>query len=300
MANYNVLVIIVTYNAMSWAKRCFDSLVSSNIELDVFVVDNGSSDGTQQYIQDKYPKIIFKQSETNLGFGRANNIGLQYAIEHDYDYVYLLNQDAWVMPETLEELISVSKKHPEYGILSPMQLSEEMTGFDKNFRDHTCKSINSLTEDLYFGRPQSVYPVESVMAAHWLISADCIKKVGGFSLTFQQYGEDDNYIDRVYFYGMKVGIVPSAKAVHDRKYREQTKEQFLFHHFYKYYLVLFSQPRKVSISEWMKMIYSNILSSLKFKSFKLIQYTKQLIMNSCQIRSNRLRSMKIGAFLSVN
>lgn len=298
MVNCNILVVVVTYNAMPWAKRCFDSLVSSNIGLDVFVVDNGSSDGSQQFICNTYPDIIFRQSETNLGFGRANNIGLEYAIVHGYDYVYLLNQDAWVFCETIEKMIECHKINPEYGILSPMQLCAEANCFDKNFRNHTCMSLNLLTEDLYFGRPQEIYPVKFVMAAHWLISVDCLKKVGGFSPTFQQYGEDDNYIDRVHYHGMKIGIVPSAKAVHDRQYREQSREQFLFHHFYKYYLVLFSQPRKVLVSEWVKMIYSNIFSAFKYKSFRLIQYTVQLIKDSRQIRANRLRSTKVGAFLS--
>lgn len=293
-----ILVIVVTYNPMPWAERCFDSLKASSALHDVFVVDNGSSDGSQQYIREKYPDIIFRQSETNLGFGRANNIGLQYAIEKGYDYVYLLNQDAWVMPETLEELIVVSQKHPDYGILSPMQLSAEMKDFDKGFREHTCKDLSVLTEDLYFGRLSNVYTVDWVMAAHWLISVDCLKKIGGFSPTFQQYGEDDNFIDRVHYYGMKVGIVPSAKAVHDRQYRKQNREQFLFHHYYKYYLYLFSQPRRIHCSEWMKMIYSNIRSALNLKSFRLIQYTMQLIKDSRRIRTNRLLSMNNGAFLS--
>ncbi len=298
MVKCRILVIVVTYNAMSWAERCFNSLKVLSVSHDVFIVDNGSSDGTQQYIREKFPEFIFCQSETNLGFGRANNIGLEYAIEHGYDYVYLLNQDAWIFPDTLSQLIEAHQKNPQYGILSPMQMSAEMNDLDKGFCDRTCKGLTVLTEDLYFGRSQDVYTVEWVMAAHWLISIDCLRKVGGFSPTFQQYGEDDNFIDRVHYHGLMVGIVPAAKAVHDRKYREQTRAQFLFHHFYKYYLVLFSQPRKIRLSEWMKMIYSNILSALNNRSVTIIKYTFQLLMKSKQIRSNRLRSKQSGAFIS--
>lgn len=294
----SVLVIVVTYNAMQWAERSFNSLELSNIGLDVFVVDNGSSDGTQQFIQDNYSKVIFRQSEINLGFGRANNLGIEYAIEHGYDYVYLLNQDAWIFPDTLHLLIDSHQKNPQYGIISPMQISADMNDLDRNFRDVTCKNLSTLMEDMFFSRTRNVYSVKWVMAAHWLISVDCLKKVGGFSPTFQQYGEDDNYIDRVHYHGFKVGIVPAAKAVHDRKYREQTRAQYLFHHFYKYYLVLFSQPRQIRFSEWMKMIYSNILSALRNKSFVIIKYTIQLLMNSKHIRRNRFRSKQSGAFIS--
>ena len=51
-----LLVIIVTYNGMRWAKRCFDSLMTSTIVPNIFVIDNGSKDGTQTYIKDNYPQ----------------------------------------------------------------------------------------------------------------------------------------------------------------------------------------------------------------------------------------------------
>lgn len=292
-----ILVVIVTYNAMRWAERCFASLTSSSIKPDVFVVDNGSTDGTQQYVRENYPEIIIKQSKINLGFGQANNIGLRYAVDHNYEYVYLLNQDAWILSDTIENMVGCFEGQPEYGILSPIQMSEGADEFDRNFLNHTCRNLSLFTEDLFFSRVKSIYPVSHVMAAHWLISVQCIKKVGGFSPTFHQYGEDDNYIDRVLFWGMKIGITPSAKAIHARKYREQTRSQFFFHHFYKYYLVLLSQPRLLSISVWIKMLISTILSVIKYRSLVVIRYTLQLIMESRKIRHNRQESMQSGAFL---
>ncbi len=74
-----ILVIIVTYNAMQWAERCFASLRKSTVKPDMLVVDNGSNDGTQEYIQQHFPEVIFHQSRDNLGFGKANNLGLHYA-----------------------------------------------------------------------------------------------------------------------------------------------------------------------------------------------------------------------------
>ena len=91
-----LLVIIVNYNGMKWLERCLSSLTSSTVPSDVYIVDNGSTDGSQDYIRSNFKDAIFVQSEENLGFGKANNIGLQYAYEKGYEYVYLLNQDAWV------------------------------------------------------------------------------------------------------------------------------------------------------------------------------------------------------------
>ena len=80
-----LLVIIVTYNGMKWLERCLSSLIASSVASDVFIVDNGSTDGSQDYIRSNFKDAIFIQSEENLGFGKANNIGLQYAYEKGYE-----------------------------------------------------------------------------------------------------------------------------------------------------------------------------------------------------------------------
>jgi N-acetylglucosaminyl-diphospho-decaprenol L-rhamnosyltransferase len=69
-------IIIVTYNAMKWAERCFTSLRTSSVPVKSIVIDNGSVDGTQDYIKNNFPEVDFTQSQTNLGFGKANNIGI--------------------------------------------------------------------------------------------------------------------------------------------------------------------------------------------------------------------------------
>ena len=130
MKSNKILVIIVTYNAMKWAEKCFTSLRNSSVTSDVIVVDNGSTDGSQEFIHEHFPEVELIENKENLGFGRANNIGLRKALEDKYEYAYLLNQDAWVLPNTFEELIAVSEKHPEYGVLSPMQLKAVFNGLE--------------------------------------------------------------------------------------------------------------------------------------------------------------------------
>lgn len=229
-----VLVITITYNAMSWAERCLGSVKRSNCPADIYIVDNGSCDGTQEYIRNNYPEAIFIQNESNQGFGRANNLGLKYALDNGYDYVYLLNQDAWIFPDTIEKLIAVHNRHPEYGILSPMQCQANMHYMDSKFVTNVCNNIyrNQLINDLFFNKRRSIYEVPNVMAAHWLISRECVIRVGGFSPTFPHYGEDDNYCDRAHYFNYKIGIAPEALGVHDRADRVETKQRRL----YMYYI----------------------------------------------------------------
>lgn len=266
-----LLVIIVTYNAMRWAERCFDSLRKSTVKPDVFVVDNGSTDGTQAYIQEHYPEVMFKQSENNLGFGKANNIGLQYAIDNFYDYVYLLNQDAWVMEDTFERLVCLSKQYPDYGIFSPFQMNADMYHIDRNFVSNVLeyKSNPNIVTDLYNQKLLEVYPVAVVMAAHWFLTLECLIKVGGFSPSFPHYAEDYNYIDRLHYFGMKVGIVPSLKVVHDRGWREDDfpkKMQLLYTGFIK----ILSDPSMSVKKAFVLATYSALLEMFKHKSFQPI------------------------------
>ena len=149
-----LLVIVITYNAINWAEKCFGSLKKSNYAHDVYVVDNGSNDGTIDYIKNNYPSVLLYQSKVNLGFGKANNLGLQYAIDNNYDFVYLLNQDAWVFPDTFEKIIEISNHYKSYGILSPFQMESNMKHIDRWFKSVTCSydSSNELLDYLYLNK----------------------------------------------------------------------------------------------------------------------------------------------------
>lgn len=293
-----VLVIVVTYNAIKWLKYCFDSIYNSTLPLDVMVVDNGSNDGTQECIMRDYPNSILYQSKQNLGFGRANNLGLQYALEHNYDYVYLLNQDAWLKPNTLEVLININRKYPEFGILSPFQLQGNEQNMDVNFASSVCSyfSNNHFINDLYFSRLKEVYEVSDVMAAHWLISKDCIRKVGGFSPTFPHYGEDNNYADRAIYHGFKLGIVPIAVAVHDRESRKISKENEIYKT-YTISLMRLSNIYKVDNRPLFHLIFHMLYFAFKYNSMKPISYMFRILRNYRLIKSNNEVSKKECAFL---
>ena len=295
-----LLVVIVTYNAMQWAERCFDSMRKSTIKPDVFVVDNGSTDGTQAYIQQNYPEVKFIQSKENLGFGKANNMGMQFALDNDYDYIYLLNQDAWVMPDTFEKLIEVSQKHPEYGILSPFQMNADMKHIDVNFIKSACSwnSNANIFNDLYNQSLDEVYSVSFVMAAHWLITKNCMKKVGGFSPSFPHYGEDVNYKERAKFCGFNVGIVPSLRVVHDRGWRIDPPEKRIYMGYISSIINLSSPKTSCKVAIF-RMLNKNIKLVFKYGSAKPISNIFKVLSDIRKINENKKISItKDCAFLS--
>lgn len=215
-----VLVVIVTYNALKWVKKCLNSVEKSTLPADVLVIDNGSTDGTLPLIRTDYPRTRIIETGENLGFGAANNRGLRIAHDECYDFVYLMNQDAWLQKDTLEKLVVAHK--PEWGILSPEQLNAHGKR-DKRFRKKCGKYVDAALKGYH--NDTLVVEVPFVMAAHWLVSREAIATVGGFSPAFTQYGEDDNWIDRLHFHKMRCGVVPAASAVHDRGGRKLPREK---------------------------------------------------------------------------
>lgn len=204
---------------MQWIQKCLDSLERSSVRPSVICIDNGSTDDTIGFVRSYFPKVRLVESSHNLGFGAANNMGFKVALAEGYDFVYLLNQDAWVGRDTIELLIKAFR--PSYGVLSPIQ-NDAKGRLDKNFSKHCSRRLRVLKG--IEADESLVVEVPFVMAAHWLLSRKAIETVGGFSPAFQQYGEDDNYLDRLHYHGLKCGVVPAAKAVHDRAGRKITRK----------------------------------------------------------------------------
>ena len=211
-------IIIVTYNGMTWIKKCLDSIIDSGHFSDTIVIDNNSSDGTVSYIKKQYPEIILFEQKTNLGFGKANNLGMSHALNNNCDYVFLLNQDAYLEADTIVRMIEVHKENSEYGILSPIHLNGEDNKLDKNFSNYLrYDSNNYFYHDAIKQQLKSVYPVPFVNAAAWLLPVSTLKRIGGFDPIFFHYGEDDNYCQRALFHSLNTGVVTNAFIRHDRE-----------------------------------------------------------------------------------
>jgi Predicted glycosyltransferases len=217
-----IFVIIVTYKGQLWYDRCFSSFRESEIPLQTLVIDNASNDGTVEYIKEHYPEIHVIASEVNLGFGQGNNKGMRYALDHGADYVFLLNQDAWIEPNTLKDLIEIHTKNPEFGIISPMHLNADKTAIEKGLINYVADlkiTDPAWINDLYFGVIKEIYNTNYVNAAAWLLPRKTLETIGGFDPLFFHYGEDDNYLQRVIYHGMKIGICPKVRVVHDTERR---------------------------------------------------------------------------------
>jgi len=219
-----VFVVIVTYNGSKWVTPCFSSLRKSTVPLHTIVIDNGSQDDTLARIAAEYPEAEIVNTGKNLGFGKANNIGMELAWRRGADYVFLLNQDAWIDPDAVEKLVDACQRHPGYGVISPMHLNGAGDGLDYGFSNYIAPNkCRGLYSDIFLGRVQGVYDVGFVNAAAWMMTRECLERVGGFSPSFFHYGEDDNYTQRLQFHKLKLGVLPASRIYHDREQRPASK-----------------------------------------------------------------------------
>ena len=217
--------IIVTFNASRWIDKCFGSLLNSSVPLHIIAIDNGSTDGTPDILRNNYPLTEIIETGQNLGFSKANNIGLKIILSKDFDFVFLLNQDAWIEKNTIRKLLDIFINYPDAGIVSPMHLNGNRTGFDYLFSGYlSTKNTPGIIYDLYLNNLKECYKTNFVNAAAWLISTKCIEKVGVFDTSlFCHYGEDDNYCNRVRYHNLSIYLATGTTICHDRENRNNSR-----------------------------------------------------------------------------
>jgi GT2 family glycosyltransferase len=211
-----VCTIVVTYNGAAWIRDCLRSLTESTYPTNVIIVDNASRDETVEIVGRNQRITCLRQSK-NLGFGSANNIGIRVALQRGADFIFLLNQDARVHPEAIGQLVACAEDNKGFGILSPLHLSADGTHIDARFAAYVAKGASKFFSDLQSGRSEHLYALRSVNAAAWLLSRECLHRVGGFDPVFFLCGEDIDYCDRAAFHGFEIGFVPSAVIFHLRQ-----------------------------------------------------------------------------------
>lgn len=221
MITKTVYAVVVTFNGVKWIDQCFGSLVNSTLPIHIIAIDNGSNDGTPTLIREKYSQIEVFETGENLGFGKANNIGLKRAYKEKYDYVFLLNQDAWIEPDTIEKLVKIHQSNQHYGVLAPLQLNGPGALIDQLFMEYSVAPCRELLTDVLVNRSnvKDVYTTDFVNAACWLLPYETLKKVGGFDPLFPHYAEDNDYVNRLVNQGLQVGLCPGLSVFHDREYR---------------------------------------------------------------------------------
>ena len=243
----NVAAAVVTYNALPWIEQCLASVAG----IETVVVDNGSTDGTVEFVAGRFPRVrLFEGPNRGLAAGWATGIA-----ETSAPWVLVLNADAWLVDDALARLVAVGEARPAVAVIGPKLLNPDgslqrsVRGFPTRWRLATeylyLRKLAPRSELLnaFYGAGfdhASVREVECVMGACMLVRRAAIDEIGPPDADFFLFSEETDWFYRFAQAGWKTLFTPEARCVHvggashgGRLYRENLRGHlrfFLKHH----------------------------------------------------------------------
>jgi GT2 family glycosyltransferase len=216
MSMRSIAVIVLNWNGKDSLKPCLDSLINQDEPATIYVVDNGSIDGSVAYLKQNYPKLKLLVNATNLGFAAGVNTGIRVAMNAGFDYIALLNNDAVADEKWLGCLVRTLDDHSELGIATCKLVDADNTNIDSTGDLYTIWGLPYPR-----GRGEQVtakYDKETnIFAASGgasLYRTRLFEAIGLFDEDFFAYYEDVDLSFRAQLAGWKVAYVPKAIAYH--------------------------------------------------------------------------------------
>ena len=218
--NFKVIVLILSYDG----KHLLDDSVSSYLANDysnfeVVVIDNGSTDGTREYVQNKWPVVHVLRTETNLGYSGGFNIGLEYAFEQkNADYVLITNNDVKADENAISALIMIAKKNPMTGFVTGKvyyyDQPDILQTVGKEYSDLVWngKHIGAREKDIgQFDQESERCFIDDI---YTLVSRKVFEDVGSYNPEFFLQCEEWDWQARAKNKGYKIQYTPHAKIWH--------------------------------------------------------------------------------------
>ncbi len=224
----NISIIIVSWNARAYLRDCLHSIrqTAGDAVKEVIVVDNASSDSSAEMVAAEFSEVNLIRSEKNLGFAKANNLGIKAATG---DYLALVNSDVVVHPDCFQQLLQFLAAHPKAGLIGPRVIGRD------GKPQRTCRLLPSVWNTccesfgldtafsgspLFSGREMrhwnqdSTAEVEVLSGCFWLARRTAVERVGGLDERFFFYAEDVDWCKRFRDAGWQTWYVTDASATH--------------------------------------------------------------------------------------
>ncbi len=248
-------VIIVNYNVSYFLEQCLLSVrrAVAGLEVEVFVVDNNSVDGSAEMVRRRFPEVILHANQENLGFSKANNQAMRLATGK---YVLLLNPDTIVEEDTFQKCFQYMEDHPAAGALGVKMmdgagkfLPESKRGmptpwvaFCKVFGLSALFPKSGLFNRYHLGHLSSeeTHEVDILAGAFMFMRAEALQKVGLLDETFFMYGEDVDLSYRIQQGGYHVIYFPETRIIH---YKGESTRKTSVNYVFMFYraMIVFSE-----------------------------------------------------------
>ncbi len=229
-----VAVIIVNYNGREYWPELTASLRLTHYpsaDWQVIVVDNNSDDDSLDWLKNNYPEAVLLPQSRNCGFAEGNNIGMRYALDRDFDYIFLLNQDTVVTPDWLQPLVNLLQSDEQIGAVQPkLYLWPEKNKFN---------TVGNRIHFLGFGYGEAsgqedqgqyavIREINYPSGAAVLLRATALRQVGLFNEEMFMYLEDLDLGWRLWLAGYKCLLAPTSIIYHKYDFKRGQKQVYWF------------------------------------------------------------------------
>lgn len=252
----DISIIIVNYNTKKLLENTIQSVIDTVglIRYEIIVVDNDSSDGSIEMVKGQYPEVNLIENKDNLGFSKANNIGIKEASGR---YILLLNSDTKVLEDCIQKCLHYMDSNMEIGALGCRLL----LGSGK--LDHACKRGFPTPEAslYYILKLHKVFParkrfgkytlsylptyeineVDALTGAFMMVRKEVLNKVGLLDETFFMYGEDLDLCFRIKKAGYKIIYYPKAVTIHYKEGSSKRKRYKTIYEFHRAMYVFYNK-----------------------------------------------------------
>lgn len=219
MSDPRICILVLNWNGANDTIACVHSLQKvTYANAEIVVIDNGSDDDSIQRFHEQFSDVKIIELESNLFYGGGNNAGLDWALDHGFDYVIFLNNDTTVEPDFLESLLAGFDMSQDVGMVAPLMCysaAPELIWYGgghinlwtgvvehENIRKHVSTiELKSKKTDYITG---CCLMMPTRLAAN----------LGGFDLSFKMYGEDVDLSLRTVAAGYDLIFVPQSKIYH--------------------------------------------------------------------------------------
>jgi GT2 family glycosyltransferase len=265
MANSpSVWIVVLNWNGVSDTLACLESLRELQYtQRRVVVVDNGSTDGSVDALRAAKSRLSIEiiEAASNLGYAGGNNLGIRYALEHDADFILILNNDTVVDPMLLDELVAAATQHPEAGCFGPWifymhdrdRLWFTRSWWETEAAAFTARSKGKLASELANESTSTEY----VCGAALFFRSEVAQKIGLLDKRFFLVYEDSDWGFRARRAGFECLAVPSAKVWHKIGTSFGSEESPLRTYFSSRNKLLWAE-KHLSRREWLQILSGSL------------------------------------------
>lgn len=258
-----VLIIILCYNGIADTLACLASLQQIDYaDYDILVLDNASSDGTPERVRAEFPNVTLLENGANLGFAAGNNVGLRYALQHEYAYALLLNNDTEVAPDFLRRLVDIAESDAAIGVVGPTITYYERPDLIWSAGGHVDwrRGLAVMrTNEADVGQYRDPSDVEYVTGCALLVKHDALKRAGLLDERFFMYFEETEWCVRIGRAGFRIVHVPQSRVLHKIPLNARFDKEYLAYYMTRNRL-LFLRATQAPLSAW---LHALILQDLR-------------------------------------